>query len=836
MTMPPSEREDAEALLQEPWTQAPRWRPESPFADDGAPFRAPREASPRSVVVVSHSPFVNEIGDRLVAADPVTHAVAELLAELKDEEFDLAVHDLVHELSGMAAARNVGETDELRSLEARVERALEDRLAPLATSYENQMDELAEQLAPLDMGSMTEAELDAVLERTAPPPSVLGPNFEFFLKKLWDKTKKAVKGAVNFVKKGVSAVSSLALKPVFAALRKLVRPLLKKVLALTMDKIPEKYRPMAEKVAAQLGAKSGRKPSSPAATSPAGAPLADGAGTAAAEPSGGAAGAPAADAAATSEPTAAAVSEIQDELDGRFAELLLASSDIERETALAQQEAEARRPALDPVGELERGRRRFVRAVAQLRQGESPAPAVEQFLPIVVSALKLGLKLIGRKRVITFLGKMLGNLVAPIVGKDVATPLATMFADMGLKLLGFELSAGEQEEATGQALAHTLEETIRRVAALPAYVLDNELLLESHVLEAFETAAATSFPPALIKQELREAPGVDAMWVQVPARGRSYYRKFTHRFEIELTRPVAESIASFHGRTLEAVLRDVQQVSFPLQARVHLFELRPGGRLAHIAGEEQLQGLTPATSAQLLHPLTRHAATALLHHPRLGTAFGAAPHPLDPSVGQRYYHLELVRSEHEGPRGLLGALRPSHLSAHVDFGRGEIRVRLYVAEAAAQPIASELRKSRRGAVLVHRLRQLFAADLNRLASAHNHGILRIHSDGNGATDRSLAAVAKDGQRAAVRRELGAKIVEWTLTRLADHAQQKADEFVHATQAPDLGVTLRLAFQHPPRLPALRRLLAGGAATADDRWPPDETPRATLDIWAGHRPE
>jgi hypothetical protein len=617
-------------------------------------------------------------------------------------------------------------------------------------------------------------------------------------------------------------------------LKKLVGPLLKKVLAMAMDKIPEKYRPLAEKIAAKLGdGKDKAKPKDDA-------PPASGASPAEPAPaaSADAAAAPSdASGAAPSDPATAPASEVQQELDGRFAEMLLASDEMEMETTLAAHEAEASRAALDPVGELERGRAHFVRAVRNLREGEDARPAVENFIPVIMAAVKLGIKLIGRKRVLSFLGGLLGKLISPIVGKDIATPLATVVTDIGMKLLGFELSEAEGRDAAARVVAHTVEETVRRVAALPPYVLDNEALLESHALEAFESAAAACFPPTMIRQELREAPGVEAMWVPVPPRGRAYYKKFSRTFDVEITRPIAESVHGFHGRTLEGFLRDVERASFPVRARAHLFEILPGGRLAHIAERERARGLGRAAGYRLLHPLTNHAATALLHHPRLGTAFPHAPDPLQPSVGQRFYFLEIDSAGAEARAVSQVPGRASELTAHVDFPRSEIRVRLYVGEPAAQNIATALRKSPRGAVLVHGLRQLFAGDSNRLASPNNEGVLRIAVDPPGPDDRaSLASVAKEGQRGGIRRELGAKIVEWTWVRLADFANQKADDFVRATEAPDDGVTLLLVFGNPPRMPALRRLLRGGAASADDRWPPDETPGAKVHIWAGHRPD
>jgi hypothetical protein len=815
--------------------ELPRWQPESPFHDAAPAVIAPWERMPPSPAPVRASPFLNEIGNRLAPADPASEAVTELLAGLHDPEFDVAVSDLVHELSGLASPRPAGEVGDTRAYEARVERAIDERLAPVARAYEDRLDELREQLAPLDAGSVTEVELEALLDRASPPTTALGPAFEFFLKKLWDKTKKAVKGAVGLVKKGVAAVSKLALGPVLIGLRKLIRPLLKKVLQAAMDKIPEKYRPLAEKIAAKLGyAKAGgaASPGSEPGAAAAGAPAAGHA-------------APDADAAASAssdaqpvsaDPTTAPVADVQQELDGRFAELLLARDEMELETVLATHEAEASRPALDPIGELERSRAQFIKAVSGLRDGEDARPAVENFLPALLTAAKLGVKLIGRKRVVSFLGRLLGTLIGPIVGNDIARPLATLVSDVGMKLMGFELSEAEQRQAAGRLIADTLEATVRRVAALPPYVLDHETLLECRAVEAFEAAAAASFPPGLIRPELREAPGVDAMWVPVPPRGRCFYKKLSRTFDVEITRALAADIRGFRGRALDGFLRDVERVTFPVRACLHVFELCAGGRLAHIAELAGVPGLGRADGHRLLHPLTIQAATALLRHPRLGTPFAPAPDPLDPRVGQRFYFLQLARPDGDARMAGQRPGRVSELEAHVDFPRDTIRVRLYAGERAAQSIATALRKSSRGATLVQGLRQVFAADADRLASRDNDGVLCVAVDPPGPGDRaSLASVTRDGQHRAIRHELGATIVRWLWTRIADAAQHQADDFVRATEADDEGVTVMVEFAHPPRLPALRRLLRGGAASADDRWPPEVTPPATVHVWAGHRP-
>ena len=84
---------------------------------------------------------------------------------------------------------------------------------------------------------------------------------EQFLGKLVKKAKGLVKGAVNLAKKGLKAVGKLIpLGKVFAALRKLVSPLLKRVLKMAIGKLPAALQPAAKTLAAKLLGKEAEAP------------------------------------------------------------------------------------------------------------------------------------------------------------------------------------------------------------------------------------------------------------------------------------------------------------------------------------------------------------------------------------------------------------------------------------------------------------------------------------------------------------------------------------------------------------------------------------------------
>src|SRR5205823_2775297 len=72
---------------------------------------------------------------------------------------------------------------------------------------------------------------------------------EQFLGGLIRKAKGLVSGAVNLAKKGLSAVGKLLpIGKIFDALKRLVQPLLKRVLQMAMNKLPASVRPYAEKL------------------------------------------------------------------------------------------------------------------------------------------------------------------------------------------------------------------------------------------------------------------------------------------------------------------------------------------------------------------------------------------------------------------------------------------------------------------------------------------------------------------------------------------------------------------------------------------------------------
>ncbi|MBK7699826.1 MAG: hypothetical protein IPJ39_14430 [Saprospiraceae bacterium] len=73
---------------------------------------------------------------------------------------------------------------------------------------------------------------------------------------------------------------------------------------------------------------------------------------------------------------------------------------------------------------------------------EQLAPAIENFLPVAMIALKpvikMGISLIGRGKIINFLAGSLSKLISKYVSAEVSKPLASSIIDMGMSAIGFE--------------------------------------------------------------------------------------------------------------------------------------------------------------------------------------------------------------------------------------------------------------------------------------------------------------------------------------------------------------------------------------------------------------
>jgi hypothetical protein len=805
------------------------YRTASPFTDNEVP-RASSSDMPL-LATGAESPFLNQYqfepdGE---VADAAAETVAELFAELYDEEFDEATECVVNELHELTPGLFSSETFDLKET-ARATHVMRQALEPISRAANAYLNEAEQRLASSDERSLSAARVAELLDEIEPQTGFASPAFDQFFGGLIRKVKKVASGAVKLAKKGLTTLASPLLKPILAKLKSLVPSLLDKVLKLALDKVPANYRPLAARLATKLqtkvktavqkaiGSDSARTNPTNDAAPDASAELE------ASEPAGGEPG-------ASTESAAAEAGALQQALDQQLLELLVADdTEILGEAPASIEPEWEDHPAL----EVERGRVRFLEELeAHIERDESPAPAIENFLPVVLGAVRMGIKILGRVKVVSFLGGLLAKLIAPLIGKQSAPALGNMLADVGLRtLFQAELSSDDRRAAVGQAVAATIEETARQLAAVPERLLDTPELFELLAIESFEAAAAANFPAELIKPDLRESEGND-LWVMLPARGRKLYKKFSRTFDVSIPRPVADSIGTFGGASLGGFLRDRMSVRAggPISARVHLYEAIPCTRLGHIARLEKVRGLGPGTrsAASLFHPLTTKAAAALLQAPRLGRRVADDAQPLRPRVGQRFYYLEVP----EAPARAIG--RQCHLHVEVNFPRDELVVCLHLSEVLTQKAAEMLRKGAGPVAVIRELRTALRANASALTSGDPGKRVRLILGARSMPQpKGLGSTLRNATQASVRRALGRAALEWLWLRLSEHLRAHAGAFATAAEAPEDGVRVCMRSTGITGLSALRVALLDGRVAPSVEWPPRHPPAATITISPGTR--
>jgi hypothetical protein len=736
--------------------------------------------------------------------DPQTEAYVSFLNELYDEQFNQALSKLVDEAAAIYESNFADEQQDPHTTGQEAERLLDQHFAPLVAEAETMIRTLAAELGQRDLGTLSEDEVETIVDRYRPSGEI-EPHFEQWLDGLKNAFKKVVNKGLDLAKNAASAVARWGLGPILNQLLVLVRPMIKAVVGRAIQKLPRQLQPMAMMLRDKL---------------PFLKELEEGEGT---EP----------------ETTAAnEVAEIQNEFNQRVANLLFAQTEAEQDLEVARAVDQRGAPDAYPVAELERARERLMDGLEQLKEGEDPTPQVENFIPALLPVLKVGLRLAGRQRVVDFLAGFLGKLIQKFVGPQYAPPLSKAIVDAGLRLLQLEAATQSESRPAASAVASTVEETVRRVAALPEYVLDNQELLEGAALEAFEQAAAANLPPVLPEDTYRKRPELRehrrGFWYRY---GRRYKKRLGPRIMARISPYKVASLETFDGGTVGEALEEQYAIApgEELEGEVHLYEALPGMRLSDIVrGEQVIAKVDGEDGYGQLHPLTRDAAALLLDQPELGRdTEGGTGDPTAPQVGQRFYYLELPGKRPlmvPAPGGRAHVRRRSHSRLIFHFPKNEIVARLYLSEIRAQEIAVKLRQHGHMGVVMERLRRFIAHGVNR-AFAANLGQLKIV---HGAVIPGQPVNALSRLPSVVPQHLRGRVTEWVLKGLADHLQQHAQEFIRAAEDTADGVTLVVTLENPPGFRELGDALKGkGISLATLRLPEGE-PTVRLSIHPGHR--
>ena len=762
---------------------------------------------PRSSTTRFDSPFLSqyEVNGAAETVDPRAEAFVRLASEMHDEAFDDAVFELVNEAVALREERFAA-VPGARAADA--ERLLREHFMPLVSASETMLARMSEQLAPVDLRTVEETELEAMLDAYLPPEAGLSPGFENFFGKLVKKVKTVARKAASLAKRGVQAAARLGLGPILDRLKGIVRPMLQRVLQAALNRLPAQYRPLAQRLAQRL-------------------PLLK-------EVEEEAAG-------QTGEDAVQDVAEIQHEFDVAVSEMLLAESEHEQRMVQAEYAAGARATVETPV--LEEARAHFAEGLASLREREDPAPHVEAFIPALLPALKLGVKLAGRQRVVDFLSGLVSNLIRPFVGTQHAAGLSRALVDAGLRLVQLETEEEDASRASGAAVAATVEDTVRQVASLPGHVFDDEALLEGYVVQAFERAAAANLPavlrPEVYEQrpDLRETSGHEGAWVWAPMRS-PVYKKYTRVYETTITPHAAREIRTYGGAPLAAFLTD--RLGLPpgrsVRARVHLYEAIPGTLLPQISRmERDVPGLgsTAATAYMKLHPLTPTAAALLVSQPGLGRT--VPPRYLaqrrTPQIGQRFYYLEIpgahpqvmvLPDRHEVVR------RSGEVSLTLDLPERRIRAAVFLSERDAQHVATRLRAQAPSGAVLPLLGARLQTGLHALLAGEG-GLLRfVHASvPPGSTHRFLRHLPPH-----LVDELSAQTTAWADQALSAAFRNDPHAFVAAAEHPSDGVTVVVAIEQVPGFTTLDGALRSGAVPLAGRLF-DGQPRLSVQFEPGY---
>jgi hypothetical protein len=714
-------------------------------------------------------------------ADPQAEAFVSFLNELYDDQFNDALTGLVNEASAIYQANFGTDQNDPRTVGYQAERLLTQHFAPLVGEAETLIGTLATELANRDPAMLSEDEVDTLVDGHLRATD-MNPQFEEWLGGL---LKKVVNTGVSLATSAASTIAKLGLGPILNKLLALVKPLIRRVVESAIDRLPINLQPIARTLRDKLPFLRESE-------------------------------------ALEGETTGAdEIAGIQQEFNYQVANLLFAPTETEQDLEVARATDPPATPEVYPLAEFDAARQRFVDDLGRLKDGEDPRPLVENFIPALLPVLKIGMKLAGRPRVVGFLAQFLSKAIV----------------DAGLRLLQLETPAEGETAVAGSAVAATVEEAVRRVAALPDYVLDNQELLEGATLEAFEQAAAANLPPVLPAAAYRERPDLTehcpGFWYR---GGRRYKRRVGRPIVARISPYRAAGLETFDGATVGEALEE-QYALAPgeeTDAQVHLYEAMPGMRLADIVNGEDV--IPKAVGEQtVLHPLTRDAATLLLGQPEMGRdpEPGETPDPTAPQAGDRFYHLEIP-----GRRPLTVPAAPGvHHVRHrtrirflFHFPKNKIVVHLYLSEIRAQELAVKLRQNAHLGVVMQRLRRIVSGGMDR-AFAGSRGSLRIV---HGSVVPGNPASAFGRLPSLVPQVLRGRVTEWVVKGLADHLARQAQNVIRAAEDPADGVTLVLTLADPPGFREIGEALKGGGMAPATLKLPDGEPTITLKAYPGRR--
>ncbi len=781
----------------------------------------------------AESPFSRtyEATSALNVLTPAGEEYVDLLAELHDQEFVETLYELADEVEDTWRNKVSNELAMGENYIPFATQQARDYFAPVIQEAESMIDKVTQHFSGNNLADHSEASVETFFEAMEFDHGQFTPAQEQFFGKIFKKVKSVVKKGVSLAKKGIAAVGKiLPVGIILKRLKRLVRPLLNKVLKFAIGKLPKNLQPHAQALAKKfLNIKPAEEPagdSQPADTQ-------------------------SGDTSSADTQSSGDLDAVQTELDSYIAQLVFTQNEDEAESTVMNYESSDEtlerisgyETGYTNVPSLDAARQQFIDELKNLQPGESPAPAIERFLPAAIMALKpvikIGIKIIGRQKIINFLAGLLAKLVSKYVPAKVAKPLAASIIDVGMSAIGFEVYETEKSDLAYEAIANTITETVQNMNELNEETLSDTEDLTMQLLEAFEQAAANNFPSQYIKEELRPTKH-NAVWVAMPRHMPvKLYKKFTYVYDITIDPQTAATVTTFRNLPLANFLKDKYGLdpSKPIRAKVHLYETMMGGRLSLIGKFESLPHLNPRQPKawiQLL-PLTKQAASLLLKEPALGkdTGLKNLATRFKSVAGQRFYYLEIEgarlrippvnRSRHKHRGGgqpvATTESRSADIQCVINFIKSEIKLNYYFSEEEAKTIVEKLNKNDfLGAGLS--IRQAVKSVLNGILVKNVSSKVKIvheampemylenidEREEQFAPLNVLGKIAGKGLLAKLFEKLVEKISNQAYNAVINFFKARATEFKSAQAQPQDGVTLKLTWSKIPGMSTIRTLI------------------------------
>lgn len=645
-----------------------------------------------------------------------------LAAELEDEDFTEALAALGHELARLQSTSPVLWNGETGMATVDPTEAVE-WMEALADRTDHLLAELETRFAERSVESLGEEEFEQTIASLMPSSQMTGTGLdaqEMWFSGLRNKLKKAVGAVRSAAKKGLSLASRfLPLGIILRKLRPIIRPLLNRVLARNIGKFPKQLQEPARRLAAKFGLK------------------------------------PASEFETEADFLAAG-------FDAAAAEALMAD-DSALSSARTEDEAEswADRNGPDVVAELDAARQHLVDELLASDPGEEPLAAMENFLPVALLPIaKMGVKLAGRGKIVDFIANLLAKLVAPVTGPQLARPLSSMIADQGLKLIGLEAEARDEERLGGEAVVAAVEDTLHEVMARPQSWLENEALLEATVLEAFEQAVTRHFPAGALRSDLSDGEEGAGVWTALPRDGRRAYRyrRYTPT-RVRLSRSQARQVVFSGGETLEERLEGQSAPTWPAEVELEVYELLPGADIGHLTSGEAAdpgpEGALEFDELQMEGPL---------------------PLPAGAASGRK----QIVRMT---SRGRPLRRRPGFsLRLDLSGSHPQVRIHLLLGERQAHRLQEPLQRQATSEAL-RRLTRMAGPEVRRAAARRFSTMLqrrRISAD-----DASASRVVE-------------ALFDALMASLGTNLSSLAGRLVEAARAPEPGVTITAVYTFASR--------------------------------------